>query len=489
MRSLSLFLVLFLVACAGSGGEEPTQQQAGGGQGSGSGGGGAGGGGNPAPPAPPRITFDDAVFDLGVSGGFPSDMVFVNDRLYTVDDAAVPANVVVFDQGVPTSIAITANQLIDHDGLTPARAPATAGNGLFGAFLGDLEIALNRYVLVTVGAGNSVSDDGANPLRLANLVVLDGQTGTYVQTVNLAGELAVAGEFSNSGNYVSIPQSLPVMSAFVPDRTDPQKGTIYVAMSNGAGSSAGLSTFFAGTVQEWSVDFARNDPVASAPDRTYVTAHYHPVGLSFYATRDNRPYVILTSAGASQFDASFVLQPTTDAYLEFLDLDAALWRDTWAVNLGRIVPSTHALAIGAEFALLTSQTFAQVYAVDLSGLESQPVDTAKLRLFQTVDLVPGGAVAGSGFQSDVVIRPSGKHAVVSSFTRASLTVLELPGDIATGTILVNPPPFDAASMQSTLGLGLGAVINGDDLFFVVNGNFNPARNSFVGSLDADGALD
>ena len=432
-------------------------------------------------------------------------MVLVNDRLYTAPDATVPASVLVFDvsQGgllAPVStIAVTANQLIDHDGITPARAPGTFGNGLFGAFLGDIEIALNRYVLVTVGAGNSVSNDGANPLRLANLVVIDTQSGTVVQTVNLATDLAVSGAFSNGGNYVSIPQSLPVMSAFFPDTTDPQKGTLYVAMSNGAGSSAGLSTFFAGTVQEWSVDFTRADPVSATADRTFVTAYYNPVGLSFFATSDNRPYVILTSAGASQFDASFVLQPTTDAYLEFLDLDANQWRDTWAINLGMVIPSTHELAIGADqdgdpFALLTSQTLAQVYAIDLSGLEKQPVDTAKLRLLQSVDLVSGGSVAGSGFQSDVVIRPSGRHAVVSSFTLTSLSVLELPDDIETGMILVNPSPFDTATMQSTLGLGLGKVVNaavtGPDLYFVVNGNFNPApRNSFVGSLDADGALD
>ena len=73
-------------------------------------------------------------------------------------------------------------------------------------------------------------------------------------------------------------------------------------------------------------------------------------------------------------------------------------------------------------------------------------------------------------------------------------MLDLPDDIETGTILVNPPPFDTATMQSTLGFGLGKVVNagstGPDLYFVVNGNFNPApRNSFVGTLDADGALD
>ena len=73
-------------------------------------------------------------------------------------------------------------------------------------------------------------------------------------------------------------------------------------------------------------------------------------------------------------------------------------------------------------------------------------------------------------------------------------MLELPDDIETGMILVNPSPFGTATMQSTLGLGLGKVVNaavtGPDLYFVVNGNFNPApRNSFVGSLDGDGALD
>jgi len=513
MRHLLLsILVSCFVACSGGESGSPAPQTGNGGGGvpaGGGGGGGPGGGGGGGSASP--VAFDETAIDLGRPGAFPSDLIRDGSgTLFTVDDAAIPANVLGFDSTTLQQvlrIPITAAHLVDHDGKTPARAPTAFGNGLFGAFTGDLAIAFERWLLVTVSAGNSISDDGAQPLRLANLVVIDLQTQQVLQTVNLAWELARPGTFSNGGDYDAIPQSLPSMVAFVPNLTGTPTGTIYVALSNGAGSSSGLSLFHQGTVQSWRADFTKPEPLSadfvgkepSDVTRTYVSDRYNPVGLTEHGSALGVRRLLLTSAGASEFDESFVVQPTTNAYLEVLDLPERRWREDWAIDLGPILPATQRVAIGRDaldrgFGVLTSQTFAAVYVVDLSGLD-EDVDPSGLRLLRTASLAPGGAgTAGSGFQPGIALSHTHRSAVVTSFSTASLLVVELPDDVALGPIVVNPPPFDTATLGPAMGLGLGAVVVEPDapIFFVVNGsfdaNFVPNRNAYVASLSIAGGL-
>jgi len=508
-----LFFALFFPACSDSK-APPTDQAAGPGplpppgDGSDDGGGGAGGGGEPPPVV--TVRFDDAAVDLMHPGGYPSDLVADGSgRLYTVADAQIPARLVSYASGsaLATLITLTANHLIDHDGTSPARAPIATGNGLFGAFVGDLELAHDRWLLVTVGAGNSLSDDYSQPLRLANLVVIDTQTVSVVQTVNLAWPLAKEGQMSSGGSYQTIPQSLPSMVAFVPAHDGTLTGQVLVAMSNGGGSSAGLQDFFGGTVQVWRADFGAGQPLSveatgKAPadvTRTYVSPHFNPVGLTAYATAGDSDYVILTSAGASQFDQNYVAHPTTDAHLEFLDLGATQWRDSWRVTLGQILPAPQQLARGRDgsglsFAILTSQTHAAAYFVDLSGLEADPVDPGALRLLRTVELTPGAAAsAGSGFLPGVALSPARGSAIISSFNSGTLSVLLLPDDIEFGEILVDPDPFGSLGpARGSLGALVAPPGGAADVFFVVNGTFDasfqPARSSFLGTLTVDGGL-
>ena len=301
-------------------------------------------------------------------------------------------------------------------------------------------------------------------------------------------------------------QSLPVMAAFVPDPRVPLHGKVYVAMSNGAGTSAGLSLFHPGTVQVWRADFTRAQPLSAEVTgrnplhvtRTHVSDFYNPVALTHYAARNGLNYLILTDAGASRFGADSILRPTTDAHLEFVDLDTGQFRDGWAVGLGAILPSVHALAFGRDaantsYGLLTSQTFAAMHVVELSGLETNPVNAGRLGLLRTIDLVPGGSTTpGSGFQSSLILRPSGAFAVVSSFTTASLQILTVPGNVTLGPFTSNPAPFDMLPLGTTQGFGLGALASmntpGPELYAIVNGNFSPLRNSFLGSFDAAGQL-
>jgi hypothetical protein len=483
MRSLMVCFLL-LAACSSSDDPEASGQfvpEGGGSGGSGSGGGGAGGGGTP------DSAFDPAYVDLGKPGAFPSDLVaLANGQLVTVDDATIPANVAVYqDRRLLYTVPITAADLIDMDGTQPARAATTFGVGLFGAFTGDIEVAFDRWLLVTVGAGNSVSTDGTDNLRLANLVVIDTQARRVVQTINLAWSLRHRGEYSNGGDYDVIPQSLPVMCRFVPAGNGTLGGNVYVALSNGAGSSAGLGTFFNGTVQSWEANFAVAEPLGiettgkSGFDvtRTWVSDHYNPVGLTPYATERGTNYLLLTVAGASLFDANSVAQPTTNAYVEFLDLGTLSFRDAYEIDLGAILPAApQGIALGEDrsgvsFGLLTSQTFGSAYVIELTGLDSNPVDTNKLRVVRTIDL------GGAGFHPSIAV--DGTAAVVSSFEGSSVTVLDLPDDIEFGTVVAGDP-FEAPD-----AFGVGAVAFADGyVYAVANGNFTPSRNAFLARLGA-----
>ncbi|MCI0636945.1 MAG: hypothetical protein L0206_23980, partial [Actinobacteria bacterium] len=457
---------------------------------------------------PTAATLDDGAVSLGFPGGFPSDLVVDgNGRLFTVPDALIPATVVAYDTTTAPpaplfNVPIVAANLIDFDGVTPARAPTSFGSGLFGAFTGDIEVVSDRWVLVTVGAGNSVSVDANGTLRLANLVLIDATAGTVVQTLNLAWSLAAPGHTNTGSAYTTVPQSLPSMVTFVPATDGTPTGRVYVAMSNGAGTNAGLQEFFHGTVQSWHADFRLPQPLSpetagkAAGDvtRTYVSAYFNPVGF----TRHGR-HLILTNAGASRFNASFVAEPTTDAVLEFLDVDADVWRDNWTVDLGEILPSIGALAIGEDeggmrFGALTSQTFSAAWFVDLSGLDESPVDPLKLRLLRAVDLSPGGSTTiGSGYQPGIGLSPGGKTLFISAFNGATLHALSLPDDIELGLILVDEEPFDALGpARSSLGVLAAPAGAAADVYVVVNGtfdpNFLPLGSSFVGTLTVDGDL-
>ena len=499
MRSLILFLLPVLAACtsdapvdaANQGGPVPPPPQ----------GGGNPGPGNPNPgggPAP--ATFDDSHIDLGKPGAFPSDLIRAGDgTLLTVDDATIPANVVGY-RGTTRSLSvpITAADLIDMDGTRPASAPTLFGPGLFGAFTGDLELAFERWLLVTVGAGNSLS-----PVRLANLVVIDTQAARVVQTINLGWTLDAPGKLSSGGNYAKIPQSLPVMCKFVPARNGTQTGRVYVALSNGAGSNVGLNSFYSGTVQSWRADFTQVVPLfadvtgtpATAQTVTYLSEYYNPVALTRYTALSGVSFLLLTGAGASLFDASGIAHATTDAVLEVLDLDTRQWRPEWEMNLGQILPAPHALAVGVDlagnhFGMLASQTFAAAYVVDLTGLESNPVNVGDLGLRRTIELATNAATVGSGFQPGIGLSPSGRSAVVSSFTTSSLTVIDIPGDVLFQEFTLNPPPFDG-DLSATQSLGLAALVVGDDVHVIVNGdfvNFPSNRAARIGVLDTGGRL-
>jgi hypothetical protein len=451
----------------------------------------------------PAAVLDDSALSLGFPGGFPSDLVADGSgRLFTVPDALIPTQLAVFTASTspPTplyNVSITAGSLVDFDGVQPARAPTSFGSGLFGAFTGDIEVLSDRWILVTVGAGNSASNDANGPLRLANLLVIDANLRQVVQTVNLAWSLSAPGHTNSGAAYQSVPQSLPSMVTFVPSTDGTPTGRVYVAMSNGAGTNAGLGEFYHGTVQSWHADFRLAQPltpdsVGRAPGdvtRTYVSAYFNPVGFTRY-----KGFLILTNAGASRFLPGFIPEPESDAVLEFLDIGADAWRDNWTVNLGPILPQVGALAIGADangtFAVTSSQTYAAAYFVDLRGLDETPVDPLKLRLMRTVELAAGGSTTlGSGYQPGVALDPTGRTVYISSFYSSVVRVLSLPADVEAGPIAVDPQPYHAQTpAQGWLAALVAPPGTAAEVYVLVNGtfdaNFLPLRSSFLGTLTA-----
>ena len=406
-----------------------------------------------------------------------------------------------------TSTEITDAHLIDADGTTPATAPTTFdfGGGLFGAFTGDIEVAENRYAFVTVGAGNSRSVSGSDPLSLSNVVLIDTVTGTVLQTINLGWSANVDGNLNVGPPFTGLPQSLPSQVAYVPNSSFPGTGRLYVAMSNGAGDSNGLSAWFPGTVQIWQVDFSRANPITPDvsgrdpfhPTRLFVSEHFNPVGLTIYRAPLGVDYLLLTNAGASRFDANFNAIPEGDAFLEVLDLTTRQWRPNLTMNLGAILPATQKLAIGRDatgrpFAMLSSQTLSAAFVIDLEGLDQGPARADQLGLLHAVDLAAGGSTTiGSGFHPSIGLSPTSRTAVVSTFFPPKLYVLDLPDDIGENAIGVDIPPFDNANLTATGSGGLGALVvpndNISDVYFLVNGTFDsttflPKDPAYIGTL-------
>jgi len=467
----------------------------------------------PPPPSAPAWTLDPRLIDLGKAGAYPSDLATdAHGALYTVDDAIIPAKVLAYPAtGGLVTTSITATDLIDSDGTQPAAAPASIdyGGGLFGAFTGDIEIAFERYLFVTVGAGNSSSTFNGTPLRLANLVVIDAQSGAILQTVNLGWPIAHLGEQSGGTPFPVIPQSLPSQVLFVPDDDVPSTGRVYVTMSNGAGDANGLTLWYPGTVQVWHADFSKPQPLAPVLEgrdplhvtRAFVSSHFNPVGLTRYRNAAEVDYLLLTNAGASKLDANFVAQPQSDAVLEVLDLQSRVWRPELEMNLGPVLPATQRMPLGRDatgrpFAVLSSQTFAAAYVVDLAGLENRPPDPARMGLLRTIDIDPGGSLTpGSGFLPGIGLTSSSRTLVVSSFFPAALRFVSLPEDVAQGPIVVDPDPFrDVAADPSG---GFGALVvprnNVSDVYVVNNGTFDfttflPKDNAFVASFTARDGL-
>ena len=475
----------------------------------------------PPPPGPqPEVVFDYDFIDLTTAGAFPSDLVSDgNGSLYSVNDATIPATVLKFPAAggsAPTpTVRITAADLIDHNGTQPANAPGVFdfAGGLFGAFTGDLEIIDNRWLFVTVGSGNSLSQTNGSLLRLANLVLIDTVQGQVVQTVNLAWTHLHKGQDNTGAPFAGIPQSLPSQIAYVPSGSIPGTGRIYVAMSNGAGDSNGLSVWLNGTVQVWNVDFRHNQPLSAvltgkAPTdatRVYVADHYNAVGLTHFPAATGFNYLILTQAGASRFDTSFVAIPQNNAVLSFLQLETEQWKPAYDIDIGPVLPATQRIAIGHDsfdrsFGVVSSQTFSALYIVDLSGLDVFPTDTFHLKLMRTVDIAPAGSQnVGSGFHPGIGLTPSSRTLVVSTFAPPELHVVALPADIEHGQIVVNPAPFDTADMAADSASSLGALVvpanNVSDAYVVANGTFDPANffapkdNAFVGTLTTRDGLE
>ena len=135
---------------------------------------------------------------------------------------------------------------------------------------------------------------GARHLE-ATVRILDGQRAALQTLVRDAGadvltlgnhvwaREAVAGYLDTSDRVIrpaNLASGLPGRGLAVAPATDgTPTGRVYVAMSNGAGTTAGLGEFFHGTVQSWFADFRLPQPlsvdtVGKAPGDAYTRRYY-----------------------------------------------------------------------------------------------------------------------------------------------------------------------------------------------------------------------
>jgi hypothetical protein len=235
--------------------------------------------------------------------------------------------------------------------------------------------------------------------------------------------------------------------------------------------------------------------------KTYVSGHFNPVGLTRYRNAAEVDYLLLTNAGASRLDENYIAQPQSDAVLEVLDLQSRVWRPELEMNLGPVLPATQRMPLGRDatgrpFAVLSSQTYAAAYVVDLTGLESRPADPTGLGLLRTIEFGAGAATTtGSGFFPGIGLTPSSGTLVVSSFLPAALRFASLPGDIAEGAIDVDPSPF--VEVRTDPSGGFGALVvpanNVSDVYVLSNGTFDfttflPKDHAYVASFTARDGL-
>jgi len=444
-------------------------------------------GGTPEPPAPAAVSNArplNAVDPWG--GGFPSDMQIgdaesLRGTLFVTDEAAVDAaggaRVLAFDMelpGLPSSTAFGGFHLLKTD------LRHTGGSGVqpadtFGSW--GVEAATADLLVISPTAAcllASASHEGDPPF-LANLFWFNPMNASLPQTVNLAIPTTPPGTpvRSDGSSVGTFTQSNPTGMAWV--TTGPAAGKLYVSMSNLHGAAAmNAMVYNPGTVMAFSVDLGSSPPVTVPPAAVIRPGKWNPVQVTAYTSpATGKSYALVSNAGVTQYygtTPSWGYSPPyqtasfTDASVEVIDpaTDAIVA----SIPMGLAALSFQAIAIGKDgtgrtVGMIGSSFAGQVYAMDLSGLDADPVQTASLRplrsAYHPIPVFHSREGDDHTWACDVALAPNGRYAFVSAFNQAEVHVLGCPSDWETGEFEAHPEPFAAPFKFQALDVGKPSV--------------------------------
>ncbi len=466
------------------------------------------------PPAPPGRAphFDADAFPherVALYGSFPSDVVRHEGVVFT-DDAdqieADGATIVAVDVAgvVPARstrflpVTITLDRLVDSHGHPPTLA-APIG---FGCYLNDLEIASDHLGFALVNAGGSDTDP-----TLSDLVAFDPTRGVVLQVVDLATVVPSQGRADSDGGTLPASgyrQSQAEAVCYVPTGT--LRGHLYVAMANVVfGAPSYGATKEPGTIEVFDVYALDAQPVRARPAGALATETirldgYDPVALQRIGSPAG-PRLLVTVAGATGYDASYALVPTTPASVEAYDATTDAWLGRFELGMVGLAAARPALGsdrAGHQVGFFPSAVTGEVYLLRLDGLYADPIDATRLAVLR-------GANNGIPIAADDAGRPganvtsvglvaAGRALLVAGFgdlfsypapTPGRLYLVALPDDVVGGAGFGTNFVPGWSLLETVSGRALGAMtVDGSgggrpDAYVDVSGSID--TTTFLGS--------
>ncbi|MHC4598868.1 MAG: hypothetical protein ACYS47_07680 [Planctomycetota bacterium] len=440
---------------------------------------------DPAPPPTPAPTAASNTRSLNTvdtwGSAFPSDMELVDtpalrDTLFVNDEATVEAaggaQILALDLSTPswpasgqyTGFTLQKTDLL-HSGGTPVGAGDTFGAWMLEAKTEDLLVVSGTAGFLLVGQ----SHEGDAPF-LANLVHFDPTTGALLQVVNLAVSYADTGLTRSDGTAIaSFVQTNPAGVAFV--STGGSTGKLYVVMSN-LYSTTGMNDFVfnPGTVQVFDVLLGGGTPITTPATTVIRPTKWNPVHATPYVSpQTGAGFVLVSNGGITEYygQPPFGYSPPyqtfsqTESNIEVID--AATDAIVADIPMGLAALSMGDIAIGKDGAdrtvgMIGSKFYGHLYAVELTGLDQNPIDTASIKPirngYHPIPVFQSALGNDHTWAVDVALSPNGRYAFVGAFNQADVHVVSLPADWYTGTFTVNPASLAAPYHFTALDNGI-----------------------------------
>jgi hypothetical protein len=440
--------------------------------------------GTPAPVATSNVRPLNAVDAWG--GGFPSDLALVDtdalrNTLFVTDEAAVDAaggaRVLAFDleaAGMPASAGFGGLQLLKTD-LRHTNGSGVLATDTFGTWAVEAATADLLVLSPTAACLFASASQEGDPPFLANFFWFNPTSASLRQTVNLGIPTTPPGTpvRSDGSSVGTFTQSNPTGAAYVP--TGAATGKLYVSMSNlHTAAAMNAMVYNPGTVLAFAVDPGASPPVTTPPAAVVRPSKWNPVHVTAYTSpATGKSWALVSNAGVTQYygtAASWGYSPPyqtvshTDASIEVIDpaTDAVVA----AIPMGLAALSFGAIAIGKDgtgrtVGMIGSSFYGQVYAVDLSGLDTDPIQASTIRplrsAYRPIPVFHSREGDAHTWACDVALSPNGRYAFVCAFNQAEVHVVGCPADWETGEFTAHPAPFGQPFEFQALDNGVPSV--------------------------------